>query len=320
MVNAEQFMSAHKANLEILVGLQGKAFEGIEKLVALNVATAKSAGAEAADAVRAALSVKDAQELVALQAGLLQPVAEKTAAYAREAYEIVVSTYADVAKVVEATTADARAQFMSAVDTAVKNAPAGSENVISLVKSAVAGATNAYDGFQKAAKQAAGVAEANMQTLSAQARASLRFPLRRRSAPPDPATPRGSNGSLRRAVFLCQARSSTTTPDIRRVASWSVGMANWPSDIHHAASGYRALQADRLLPDRAELHSRHPSAAKTFVLSAGVKRNGAPDSAGCQTVPTMRASSGVTTSVTHQRIEGSSCRWRASRPTCSGAR
>ena len=169
MVNAEQFMSAHKANLEILVGLQGKAFEGIEKLIALNVATAKSAGAEAADAVRAALSVKDAQELVALQAGLLQPVAEKTAAYAREAYEIVVSTYADVAKVVEATTADARAQFMSAVDTAVKNAPAGSENVISLVKSAVAGATNAYDGFQKAAKQAAGVAEANMQTLSAQA-------------------------------------------------------------------------------------------------------------------------------------------------------
>jgi len=53
MVTAEQFMSAHKANLEILIGLQGKAFEGIEKLVALNVATAKSAGAEAADAVRA---------------------------------------------------------------------------------------------------------------------------------------------------------------------------------------------------------------------------------------------------------------------------
>ena len=39
-------MSAHKANLEILIGLQGKAFEGIEKLVALNVATAKSAGAK----------------------------------------------------------------------------------------------------------------------------------------------------------------------------------------------------------------------------------------------------------------------------------
>jgi len=33
----------------------------------------------------------------------------------------------------------------------------------------MAGATNAYDGFQKAAKQAAGVAEANMQAMSTQA-------------------------------------------------------------------------------------------------------------------------------------------------------
>ena len=176
MVTAEQFMSAHKANLEILIGLQGKAFEGIEKLVALNVATVKSAGAEAADAVRAALSVKDAQELIALQAGMMQPNADKATAYARQAYDIVVATHADVAKVVEATAADAKAQFMAAVDTAVKNAPAGSENVVSLVKSAVAGATNAYDGFQKAAKQAAGVAEANMQAMSTQAMRGAQLP------------------------------------------------------------------------------------------------------------------------------------------------
>jgi len=169
MVTAEQFMSAHKANLEILIGLQGKAFEGIEKLVALNVATAKSAGAEAADAVRAVLSVKDAQELFALQTSMMQPNAEKATAYARQAYDIALATSADLVKVVEATAADAKAQFMAAVDTAVKNAPAGSENVVSLVKSAMAGATNAYDGFQKAAKQAAGVAEANMQAMSTQA-------------------------------------------------------------------------------------------------------------------------------------------------------
>src|SRR6187402_3576026 len=98
MVTAEQFMSAHKANLEILIGLQGKAFEGVEKLVALNVATAKSAGAEAADAVRAMLSIKDAQELVALQTSMMQPNAEKATAYARQVYDIAVSTNADVAK------------------------------------------------------------------------------------------------------------------------------------------------------------------------------------------------------------------------------
>src|SRR5829696_8527100 len=88
MLTAEQVLSAHKANVEILIGLSNKAFEGVEKLIELNVQTAKTALTEAADATRAALSVKDAQELLALQAGLLQPTAEKAAAYSRHVYEI----------------------------------------------------------------------------------------------------------------------------------------------------------------------------------------------------------------------------------------
>jgi len=58
---------------------------------------------------------------------------------------------------------------MAAVDSAVKNAPAGSENAVALVKSAVAAANNAFEGVQKAVKQASDVAEANFQALSAQA-------------------------------------------------------------------------------------------------------------------------------------------------------
>ena len=176
MVTAEQLLSAHKANLEIVIGLQGKAFEAAEKLVALNVAAAKTAQTEAAEATRAAFAVKDVQELLALQASTLQPGAERAAAYGRQVYEIMTETNADVAKVLEAIVADAQAQFVSAVESAAKNAPAGSENVISFVKSAVAGATNAYDGFQKAAKQAAGVAEANLQVLSTQALRATQAP------------------------------------------------------------------------------------------------------------------------------------------------
>ena len=79
MVTPEQLMSAHKANLEIVIGLQGKAFEAAEKLVALNVAVAKAAQSEAAESIRAAFAVKDVQELLALQAGALQPSAERAA-------------------------------------------------------------------------------------------------------------------------------------------------------------------------------------------------------------------------------------------------
>jgi len=73
-MTAEQVLAANKANVETLFGLTQKAFEGVEKLVELNLQVAKTAMSEAAESTRAALSVKDAQELVALQQSLLQPV------------------------------------------------------------------------------------------------------------------------------------------------------------------------------------------------------------------------------------------------------
>ena len=88
MLTAEQIIAAHKANVETLFGLTNKAFEGVEKLVELNLQVAKTALGEAAETTKAALSVKDAQELMALQAGLLQPAAEKAAAYSRHLYDI----------------------------------------------------------------------------------------------------------------------------------------------------------------------------------------------------------------------------------------
>ena len=166
MLTAEQVIASHKASVETLFGLTNKAFEGVEKLVELNLQVAKAAMGEAAQTTKAALSVKDAQELLALQAGLLQPAAEKAAAYSRHLYDIATATNAEVTKVAESTAAEAQTKFMALVDTAVKNAPAGTENAVALVKSAVAAANNAFESVQKAAKQAADVAEANFQAMS----------------------------------------------------------------------------------------------------------------------------------------------------------
>jgi phasin family protein len=166
MLTAEQVIAAHKANVETLFGLTSKAFEGVEKLIELNLQVAKVALSEAAENTKAALSVKDAQELLALQAGLLQPAAEKAAAYGRYLYDITTSTNADIGKVAEAQASEAQKKFMALVDTTVKNAPAGTENAVALVKSAVAAANNAYESVHKAAKQAADVAEANFQAMT----------------------------------------------------------------------------------------------------------------------------------------------------------
>src|SRR6478735_8799875 len=71
MLTAEQIIAAQKAHLETLFDLTGKAFEGVEKLVELNLQVAKASLGEAAETAKSALAAKDAQEFLALQAGLL---------------------------------------------------------------------------------------------------------------------------------------------------------------------------------------------------------------------------------------------------------
>jgi phasin family protein len=162
----DQFIAAQKASLETLFGLTHKAFESVEKLVELNMQVAKTTLAEASETAHAALSVKDAQELMALQANLLQPAAEKAASYSRHVYDIVAGASAELTKTTEANMADNQKKVMAMVETAVKNAPAGSENAVALVKTAVAAANNAFESVQKATKQAAEVAEANFNAMS----------------------------------------------------------------------------------------------------------------------------------------------------------
>ncbi len=169
MLTAEQIMAAHKANIDTLFGLTQKAFEGVEKLVELNVQATKAALAETANHTQAVLSVKDAQELMALQTGMVQPLAEKTAAYSRHLYEIAQAAGADISKTVEGQTADAQKKFAGLVDSATQNAPAGSEAAVAMMKNAVSAANTAFDSVQKAVKQAGDMAEANFNTAATSA-------------------------------------------------------------------------------------------------------------------------------------------------------
>ncbi|HSH88985.1 MAG TPA: phasin family protein [Ramlibacter sp.] len=169
MLTAEQVLASQKASIETLFGLTGKAFEGVEKLVELNITASKAALAEAADTTAAVLAVKDAQELLALQAALFQPLAEKTAAYSRHLYDIASGTGAEFGKAFEVQAAEAQKKFLAVVDNAAKNAPAGSETAVAVFKSAVAAGNNALESVQKAVKQATDVAEANFNAVASQA-------------------------------------------------------------------------------------------------------------------------------------------------------
>lgn len=165
MLNTEQFAAVQKAQLETLFGLSAKTLETVEQLTALNLQTAKAVLGETAESAVAALSAKDPQSLLALTT-TAQP-AEKVAAYGRQVYDIVSATKAEFDKVATESAANAQGWFTSAFETATKSAPAGSENVVALWKSAVATANNAFESVQKAAQQAADVAEANYTAATA---------------------------------------------------------------------------------------------------------------------------------------------------------
>ena len=161
MLTVDQVMASHKANMETLLGLTTKAFEGVEKIVELNMTASKAAMAEAGNHAKAVLSVKDAQELMALQSAMFQPLAEKTAAYSRHLYEIAQGSTAEFTKAVEGQAAEVQKKVTGMIDAAAKNAPAGSETAVAVFKSAVSAANNALESVQKAVKQATEAAEAN---------------------------------------------------------------------------------------------------------------------------------------------------------------
>ncbi len=176
----EQVVASQKANIETLFGLTAKAFEGVEKLIELNVTASKAALSDAALTTQAALGVKDAQELLALQASLFQPLAEKTVAYSRHLYDISSATGAEFGKAIEGKAAETQKAFVGIVDSAAKNAPAGSETAVAVFKSAVTAANNALDSMQKAVKQATDMAEANFSAAAATAVSATKAPAKKR--------------------------------------------------------------------------------------------------------------------------------------------
>ena len=171
MLTPEQMMAAQKANMDTLLSLTHKAFEGVERLVELNMQIARAAMTDSADTAKAALSVKDAQELLALQTSLLQPTAEKAAAYQRSLYELAQRTNAEWIQVAEAQMAKAQKDLNTMIDTATKGAPAGTESAVALVRSAVSAANTAFDQVSRATKQVVEMAEANVAAASKSATA-----------------------------------------------------------------------------------------------------------------------------------------------------
>lgn len=165
--NNDQLIATQKSNVEAFAGLSEKAFASFEKLVELNMAASKALLGESISHLQALAEVKDVQSLLALQSAVVKPMAEKAASYSRHVYDIVSGSSADFTKVFESASAESQKTVTELLETSLKNAPAGSEAAVAVIKSAMTAGTNAVETAQKSARQAAQLVESNITALSA---------------------------------------------------------------------------------------------------------------------------------------------------------
>jgi phasin family protein len=140
----------------------------VEKLVELNINTAKAALEDSSATARQLLAVKDAQEFFAVSASQAQPAAEKALAYGRQVASIATDAGAEFSKAAESQFAEVNRKVISLVDEVTKNAPAGSETYVSALKTAISNANAGYEQFTKTTKQAVEAIESNLNAAVSQ--------------------------------------------------------------------------------------------------------------------------------------------------------
>jgi phasin family protein len=168
----EKFAEATKAHFEaqlaLLNTLTAKTFEGVEKVIELNLNAAKASLEESSEATKQLLSAKDPQEFLTLSAAQAKPNAEKAAAYGRHLASIASGTQAEYTRAAEAQVAETSRRINALIEEVSKNAPPGSESAISILKSVISNANAGYEQLTKNTKQAVETLEANLNNASAQ--------------------------------------------------------------------------------------------------------------------------------------------------------
>lgn len=168
----DQFSAATKthfqAQLDLINTLTTKAFEGVEKIIELNLSAARASLEESSAAARQIAAINDPQELLAMAQAQAQPTAEKAAAYSRHLVSILSATQAELTKAAEAQVAETSRKISVLIDEITKNAPVGSENAVVLLKSAIGNANASYEQLAKNTRQAVETLEGHLSNAAKQ--------------------------------------------------------------------------------------------------------------------------------------------------------
>ncbi len=164
--NIEQLTAAQKANAEVMTALMRTAFNGLERLTALNMAASREFFNNTVANAQQLLAAKDANAVAKLNSELAQPNVEKLMDYSRSIYDLVAEMQKEVTSVMETQYSSFTKNAASAVEQAKAAAPVGGDVFAATMQSMLGASTKAFDQMTSMAKQLADIAETNIQAAS----------------------------------------------------------------------------------------------------------------------------------------------------------
>lgn len=168
--NPEQFANATKAlfefQLETFNALTSKAVQGVEQVVALNMATAKSQLEDGLATGKEMSQAADPKAAMSLAAAKLQPGVAGANAYNQQLGLIIAEIREEFTRAADAHVAEAKSNLSALIYDVTKNVRPGSENAVQIVKTAIDNAFSGYEQVTKATKQAVQSVEAQIAKAS----------------------------------------------------------------------------------------------------------------------------------------------------------
>ena len=149
---SEPFVQFGRSNFEAALIVADITLQSTERLVDLQMRTAKEALEQGLRNVKALSTVRNMQEFIALQSTASQPSLEKALAYSRDVYAVTTDAQARISKVLKTRIDALGGEIMTAVDHAAKSRP-GSEATIAAITSALAAGPNAHAAMTQPASR-----------------------------------------------------------------------------------------------------------------------------------------------------------------------
>ncbi|HEX9172386.1 MAG TPA: TIGR01841 family phasin [Telluria sp.] len=170
--NPEQFASATKTLFDLQMhtfnALANKTVQGVEQVVALNMATAKNSMEKTIAAGKEMSQAKDPKAAMEAMSANMKPGMGNVTAYGEELKIIIDDMQKEFRQAADTHVAEAKTTLSALIYDVTQNVKPGSENAVEVIKSAIDNVFQGYEKVTQATRQAVQTVEEQIAKAAAQ--------------------------------------------------------------------------------------------------------------------------------------------------------